>query len=298
MRLQRLVGNDAVVRLIKQNAVPSVQRAILAIDGATDNQDAKDITKNCLMNLKTKKQVRVAGAKTPKFHPASDARGVVFGPGSAQMVKNNAWAHIANRGLSSSESLYLLGHGGDNRVAGLSPDELAELLRDSFDRLPDGMAPYTGKIKLIACYSDSLKMDDMPIVDAGSGAQITKTFAESTAESVRSRRTAKFSPQSVDGVAGISWADEETGRITGFDVTDETALNPLDWVYSDPVVAPLWYAALKEKDPKTRKQRMEKILQDAHRTKGVTAPTRVFGKGEAGTATTAPKQGAKGRYLV
>lgn len=72
--------------------------------------------------------------------------------------------------------------------------------------------------------------------------------------------------------------DEETGRLTGFDVTKETQLNPLDLVYG-PKSGPL--AALQLPDPKARKAEMDRILDLAHlarRLDKTTTPTRVIGK--------------------
>lgn len=133
-----------------------------------------------------------------------------------------------------------------------------------------------GKVKLVACYGASLKMDDAPVEDAF-GNPIQRPYASELA-SVLSGRTGRFRPSSVDGIAGISWVDELSGRLTGFDVTDEKELNPLDWVYQSEL-GPAWIDALKEPDFKQRRRAMDAILDEAHVRLGKTAlERRIVGK--------------------
>lgn len=283
--LQRAAGNAAVAALLTSTADERaraaasrpVQRAVMAIDGASDDDTAKAITRNCLTTLVTKKQVQEPSGsrKQPKFHSAADARGAVYGPGGVDAVRKTTWAGIAAKQVAATETLYILAHGSGTTVGDLDAATLAATLAGAFDRFPG--AVFTGKVKLVACYGASLKVDDKPVEDIH-GRPITQPYAGELAAAL-SGRPGKFRPASVDGIAGISWVDEDTGRLTGFDVTGETALNPLDWVY-DPRSGHLaaWFAALKERDPRKRKPAMEAVLAKAHGDLGVAGPTRVIGK--------------------
>jgi len=289
LALQRSAGNAALAPLLESRAKeraasasialgsPVVQRAIMSIDGKDDDDDAKAITRNCLSVLKTKKQVlEPSGQKAPKFHSAGDARGSLFGPGEQNAVRAAAWAGIAGGQVAPDETLYILGHGSGLTVAGLDASEMAEMLERAFGRLPSGVT-YRGKLKLVACYGASLKVDNVPVNDPTTGAPIQRPYASELASAI-SARPGRFRPSSVDGIAGISWVDEATGRLTGFDVTNETELNPLDWVYQSNLL-PAWFAALKETDFTKRRAAMDRVLDMAHHRLGKTKlERRVIGK--------------------
>lgn len=266
LSLQRLVGNRVVTQLLAANAAsparPQVQRAILAIDGATDDGTAKRATANCLSNLQTVKSVLSdTGSKVPRRYPASDARGATYGQDSADSVRNEARLGIQHGEVDASESMYVLGHGDGKTVAGLDPTTMARILNDAMADRP-GKDPYTGKIKLIACYSASLDSDGAPIND-DKGKPIKVPYAGQLASQL-SRQKGRCRASAVEGIAGIAWVDEETGKKTGFDVLGDGDMNPLEMVYEDKELAPEWMAALTEPDPKTRKEQMDEILDLIH----------------------------------
>ncbi len=263
MLLQRSAGNRAVVELLARTSAgsgsaPQVQRAILAIDGASDDKIAKAATANCLSNLRTVKSVQSSsGGKVPTTYRAGDARGETYGQGPANNVRADAHDGVAVGKVGDKESLYVLGHGGGNAIAGLDPTALASLLNGAMADLP-GTAPYSGKVKLVACYSASLTEDGNQIRDQ-KGTPITIPYAGQLAAGLSSQR-GRCRPAMVEGIAGIAWVDEETGKKTGFDVRGG-ALNPLEKVYQDRELQPRWMAALTEKDPIARKKAMDDILE-------------------------------------
>lgn len=150
LALHLTAGDAAVAALLASTAevwkpvprtatIRPVQRAVMAIDGASDDQTAKAITCNCLSTLVTKKQIsEPSGREKPEF------------PGVA----------------------------------------------------------FTGKVKLVACYGASLKVDDLPVRDIA-GNPITRPYA---GELTLAGSTGKFRPSSVDGLTRISWVDEDTTR--------------------------------------------------------------------------------------
>lgn len=123
MRDDRLSGllAGAVQRRAASRSL--LQRAIIAIDGPTDSNVAKEITRNCLHNL------------TSTRH-----RGAAAGPAAVDA--------IAPPTLDEFESLYILGHGNTSVVADLTPDELGAQIVGWY-----GGDDFRGKIKLVACSS-------------------------------------------------------------------------------------------------------------------------------------------------
>jgi len=266
LSLQRSVGNRVVTQLLAGSTAstvrPQIQRAILAIDGATDDGTAKLATANCLSNLQTVKSVLSdTGTKVPTRYPASDARGVTYGQGSADNVGNEARRGVKEGEVDASESVYVLGHGDGRTVAGLDPPTMARVLNDAMADRP-GKDPYTGKIKLIACYSASLSSDGAPINNE-QGKPIKVPYAGQLASQL-SQQKGRCRAAAVEGIAGIAWVDEETGKKTGFDVLGDGDMNPLEMVYEDKELAPEWMAALTEPDPKKRKEQMDEILDLIH----------------------------------
>jgi hypothetical protein len=266
LALQRSVGNRAVTKLLADGTVgthtAAIQRAILAIDGTGDNDTAKLATANCLSNLQTVKSVLSdTGAKVPHKYPASDARGVTYGPSSPDEVRDEARVGIRDGEVDASESLYVLGHGDGKTIAGLAPTTLARVLNDAMADRP-GKDPYTGKIKLIACYSASLSSDGAPINNE-EGKPIKVPYAGQLASKL-SVQKGRCRASAVEGIAGIAWVDEESGKKTGFDVLGDGGMNPLEMVYEDEELLPEWMAALTEPDPKERKRQMDEILDLVH----------------------------------
>jgi hypothetical protein len=109
---------------------PLLQRAIIAIDGSTDSDVAKAITRNCLANLLTRPQ-----------------RGASDGPTSIDL--------IAPPPLAPKESLYILGHGNTDAIGDSSPEALGAQILAWY-----GTTAYRGKVKLVAC-SSGIKPDAM-----------------------------------------------------------------------------------------------------------------------------------------
>lgn len=255
-----------------------VQRAVLAIDGPADSPDAKIITANCLTNLTTRKRVKVAEGRTVQNF-AGDARGAVYGQAEVGDVLKGLAGGVKAGEVKPEEDLYVLGHGGGNRVAGLAPGALAGELADAFVALPEPQQ-FRGAIKVVACYSGSLVEDGKPIVDPDTKMPITKTYAESLAAGIGAKRTAKFNPTAAQGVAGIAWVDELTGEQTGLDVNEgDLALNPSERLYQDGAKFTGWKSALTEPDPARRRKLMDERLDEEHRLGGETKlPTRVTGK--------------------
>ena len=196
----------------------TVQRAVVAIDGASDDATAKAITMSCLSSLTTRKRIRTPeGGRAPTYFPAGNARGTTYGPGAAAVTFKALAGGVAQGGVKTDESIYVLGHGDGTTVAGLDATTMATQLGDSFAQMPDPHV-YSGDIKLIACYSGSLIMDGQKIVDPKTKQPIDKTYAASLADMLTARKTAKFQPSGAEGIAGIAWVDELSGRPTGLDV--------------------------------------------------------------------------------
>ncbi len=257
---------------------PVVQRAVVAIDGASDDDTSKAITRSCFANLTTRKRIPTdGGGRTPKGFPAGDARGATYGPGPA----NAAFAGLAagaDRGdVTPQESIYVLGHGDGVTVGGLDASTLAGRLAGSLARLPD---VYVGVVKLVACYSGSLVMDGQRIIDPKTKAPIDKSYAASLADSLTASKTPTFQPAGAEGIAGIAWVDEITGQKTGLDVLGEkeNVLNPAERLYTDPAKTKVWFEAMLEPVPEKRRERMEQVLGQQHGPGEESLPARHIGK--------------------
>ncbi|MGH9125405.1 MAG: hypothetical protein ACRDZ8_11875 [Acidimicrobiales bacterium] len=267
LSLQRSIGNRVVVDLLARQApLPGgpvrVQRAILAIDGASDNPAAKAITANCLTSLQSVKSIdEDGGGKVPKKYKASDARGVTFGQGDVGPVFQSAAVGMKARQVGLDESIYVLGHGGGGKVADLTAPQMATRLNGAMGRMP-GRKPYTGKVKLVACYSGSMNEDGAPI--QLNNQPIARPYADTLGSQLASQR-GRCRPSQVQGIMGIAWVDEETGKKVGFDVTGGE-LSPLETVYQDDQLRDEWLNALQEKDPGLRKQEMDRILKLVHKS--------------------------------
>jgi hypothetical protein len=250
----------------------AVQRAVLAIDGATDDKVSKRITRNCLTNLTSHKQIPTATGKQVQDYPAGDARGQVYGPGTARAVLADLTAGSST--IGPLETLYILGHGSTRKVADLTPGKLATGLATAFTGYP---GTFTGAIKLVACYSASKFMDGKKKT-AGTG----ETYASRLRTEFDTMSHATFRPRFVEGIQGISWVDEDTGQRVGYEVlgAKRGLLSPLEQVYDDTSLQKKWLAALQKNDPAERKRRMDDILKRAHKSFGVPVgtPRRMVGE--------------------
>jgi len=285
LHLQRAAGNRAVNAALNsaprgagRSVLPTVQRAILAIDGASDDDTSKAITRSALANLMQRKRIRTAdaGDRVATDFPAGDARGSVYGPGVAGASLAALGSGVRAGGVDPDEALYVLGHGSGVTVADLDAEDLATALAQAFAAFP-GAATYRGAVKLVACYSASMKSDGRPITRPD-GTPIPKPYGATLAAALARRSSRSFRPSRVDGVAGIAWVDELSGAKTGFDVTGERQQNPLEDVYEDPALVQQWFAAMQEPDATLRRRAMDAVLEEAHRRRGMTGPTRITGK--------------------
>lgn len=162
---------------VAQMTAPLLQRAVIALDGPQDSTIAKRITRNCLDNLTSIK-----------------ARGDQDGPADPPA--------IAAPDLAEGESLYILGHGNPQSIAGLTPGQLGDWIVHWY-----GAQRYSGKIKLVAC-SSAVSPD--PTNAAAS-------YAEALGTHIAGRTSWRFHPSAVDGVLGVAWVDEVSGKIVMFD---------------------------------------------------------------------------------
>jgi hypothetical protein len=215
LALQRLAGNRATTK--------QLQRMILAIDGPNDKQPSKNATVACLWNLTHRKRSQDYGL--------GDARGRVEGPQLASQFP----AHMRPLLGSSTESIYVLAHGSrwSHSIGDMSPAQMAGWLRAHFSsRVLGGplgwfgvtgdAATFTGKIKLVSCHSGADRSHQTTNEGTSStGAhpyEFDRSYAEALAVALKPKsKSDPFRPSSVQGVVGIGWVDEETGKITGLD---------------------------------------------------------------------------------
>ena len=212
--LQRAAGNRATRQYL--------QRMVVAIDGDTDAAPSKRATRACLWNLRHRK-----GSKT---FADGGARGAVAGPA----VMSNLNFHMRPLLGSDSESIYVLGHGSrkDPKIAGMTPVEMAAWLRARFSER-DRWGPlgwlgftskverkFTGKIKLVACHSAAEKRHRVGTDETQGVYPFDRSCAEALARALKPLAPDDpFQPSSVQGINGIGWVDEVSGRITAIDKT-------------------------------------------------------------------------------
>ena len=187
-----------LARAVRRRATqPVLQRAIIAIDGPTDNAAAKNSTRACVANLQAK-----AG------------RGNVAGP---DLLANLAPAPGPALG-SPNETLYVLGHGSRfGTVAGVAPDAMAQQLKDWYA----GQA-YTGEIRLVACHS---AWTGTETTNTGALVPITRSYADRVAQRFADSPSRTFRPSSVQGLLGIGWVRPDTGKQISIDVPEYRALD-------------------------------------------------------------------------
>lgn len=209
--LQGHAGNQATGRAI------AVQRLIVAVDGDTDQRPSLRATRNCLRNLRRNKD----GTRFADL----GARGKVAGPAKRAKLPRNMRPLLGR----DDESIYVLAHGSryDASIGGMEPKEMAGWLRRRF-RYDVGAAPeklrtratrpYTGKIKLISCHSGA-DMTHQVAGDAAKGVySFRRSYAQQLARELAPRsRSSTFRPTSVQGIVGIGWVDERTGRTQAID---------------------------------------------------------------------------------
>ena len=190
---------------------PTLQRAIIAIDGAGEGGPPPDgygrATRACLWNLQNRK----GGGSRP-----GDARGKVAGPAEMRFI-----AIPANFFARSMESLYILGHGGPDltTIADAKIDDLAAALRAWIEpQLVKEDAYFLGDVKLVVCVSAT---EETPY----SGGRM-KTMAERLAIALAPMGDARFRPQAVHGIVGVGWVDEVSGGIMSVDL--DPALKAMD----------------------------------------------------------------------
>lgn len=212
--LQRSAGNAAVTAMLRRRTLGrrTLSRSILVIHGQSDNDLDRKITRNCLAALR--------GLKSGGHPAAPDApRGKVL----ELQYMNGPLGPVFNRPpgkdfVAGHQTLYVLAHGSaaDGTLGGLTAAEFAHVLAQWF-----GDQPYRGKIKLVSCttaagwdYDNAgrLVYGLVPIAK-----QIATALQEKLAMS-------PFQPASVDGVYGIAWVDERTGRILSIDLDHFMAL--------------------------------------------------------------------------
>jgi len=180
-RDDRLAGllSRSVAR--RQASGPVLQRAIIAINGASDKAPARQITKNCLENLET------------RHH-----RGPSVGP--VDIDPSNAHT-IAPPTLGKHDSLYILGHGNTSEIGDFKPNQLGAAIVGWY-----GGQAFRGKVKLVACSSGIVPSKG-----------IGQSYAERLNDYFAANPTATFRPKSVDGVLGIAWVHETGGSIVAID---------------------------------------------------------------------------------
>ena len=163
----------------RRSGGPVLQRAIIAINGASDKKTAREITVNCLVNLKSRP------SRGPSVGPLD------IDPTTAGMIVPPT--------LGKNDSLYILGHGNTDEIGDFDPDELGAAIIGWY-----GTQAFRGKVKLVACSSG--------IVDS-----IGQSYAERVNAYLTANATASFRPKSVDGVLGIAWVHETGGNIVAID---------------------------------------------------------------------------------
>jgi hypothetical protein len=211
LALQRTAGNRATRQYL--------QRMIVAIDGDNDEPKHLRATRACLWNLRHNKGGR-------QFAD-SGARGAVAGPA----VLGNLNFHMRPKLKTDGESIYVLAHGSrySPSIAGLTPVQMAQWLRDRFSHRdkwgPLGWlgfttqlaTPFTGKIKLVSCHSAADKRHRAS-GDTSKIYPFDRSYAEALARALAPTGPKDpFQPSTVQGINGIGWVDELSGRITAID---------------------------------------------------------------------------------
>jgi len=158
---------------------PVLQRAIIAINGASDKKKARKITANCLVNLKSR-----------------PSRGPSVGPID---IDPTTAGTIVPPTLGKHDSLYILGHGNTDQIGDFDPDQLGAAIIAWY-----GTQAFRGKVKLVACSS-------------GIVGSIGQSYAERVNTYLTTNATATFRPKAVDGVLGIAWVHETGGNIVAID---------------------------------------------------------------------------------
>jgi hypothetical protein len=212
LAIQRSAGNAALCRMLGHPGRPSLQRAIVAIDGPGEGHPSNAsgrATRACLWNLTHHKRTKDKSA-IGNFG-GGDARGKVAGPAELSALA------IGPGFLSSdTESLYILAHGSRYKpsIGDMTPKQMASWLKTGFA----GVA-FRGKVKLVSCHSASDASHRKP----GDMANVynfpdNRSYAQELARLLApSSTTDPFQPASVQGITGIGWVDETTGRLTKID---------------------------------------------------------------------------------
>jgi hypothetical protein len=195
LALQRTAGNRATTRVL--------QRAIIAIDGKGESEKDPSgrATRACLYNLKH--------VKGEKDFGKGDARGKVLGPAELDKLT------VPNDFLGSpNESLYVLAHGSryGKSIAGMNPKAMAIWLLQQFQKVP-----FTGTVKLVSCHS-AADRSHRKGHEAANVYNFDISFAQELALWLgRAAPSLPFKPRAIQGIAGIGWVEEFSGRITAID---------------------------------------------------------------------------------
>ena len=203
LAIQRSAGNAALTRML--------QRAVIAVDGAGEGDPGSApgrATRACLWNLTRHKRGK---DKTTIGNFGGDARGKVAGPAELSAL-------AIGPGLlgSETESMYILAHGSrySPSIGGMTPKQMADWLKAGF-----AGTKFRGKVKLVSCHSAS----DSSHRKSGDPSNVYKfpgdrSYAQELARLLApSSTTDPFQPVSVQGITGIGWVDETTGRLTKID---------------------------------------------------------------------------------
>ena len=211
LAIQRSAGNAALSRMLGHTSRSSLQRAVIAVDGTGEGNPTSApgrATRACLWNLTQHKRSK---DKSTIGNFGGDARGKVAGPAELSAL-------AIGPGLlgSETESLYILAHGSrySRSIGGMSPKEMAKWLKAGFAGVK-----FRGKVKLVSCHSASdsshRKPGDAPDVYKFPG---DRSYAQELARLLApSSKTDPFQPATVQGITGIGWVDETTGRLTKID---------------------------------------------------------------------------------
>ena len=195
LALQRAAGNRATTR--------AIQRAIIAIDGKGESEKDPSgrATRACLYNLKHVKREKDFGK--------GDARGKVLGP--AELDKLTVPDDFLG---SPSESLYVLAHGSRFRksIAGMGPKDMAIFLLTQFQKIA-----FTGTVKLVSCHS-AADRSHRKGHEKANVYDFDMSFAQELALWLgNAHPSLPFKPRAIQGIAGIGWVEEFSGRITAID---------------------------------------------------------------------------------
>jgi hypothetical protein len=202
LALQRTAGNAAVGRMLA--ARRALARSIVTIHSPNDSPLSKRITRNCEQNLKN---VKTGGHPLSADAPRGASISITYGPPGITFTRTPPASLVAG-----NQTLYILGHGSAEHesVADLDAPTLAGVLASWF-----GDVPYTGKIKLVSCTTAA----DWDVDAAGSDVTGIVPFTTQLANALRASLNGRaFQPSSVQGVQGICWVDEVTGKITSIDL--------------------------------------------------------------------------------